>query len=601
MAWPATDFTSRPFDKVASDLAALCLAVNEREAALGQPESRFTIPLKTWASGVNYEIGDSVTGTDGNVYLSKTDHTSSSTNKPITGASYSTDWAREDGETWVTATSYVVEDRVIGTNPLGGQEGIYRCILAHTSSIDKRPFDGANYKDYWTIGRGQKPNPTTAEFAGFVLGGNAQANKLNDAIIDVQDAVKYLVENNDREKFTTTSGGSTLWTHDDIINDIDITILKSNKPITGNESLGYWEKIENWAVDTEYRERAAVRGTDGDIYVAKLEHTSVAAEEPITGGIYEQKWTPRTGLTWTTATNYAVNERVIGTSGPAFRCIQGHLSDSGNRPVTGVDWEDYWDSPRISMSLTWENNRSYDLDDIKTGTDTNDYVCKVPHTSIEGKDFNSDFNWWDSNVWERLRQYLDKLLYVIIGPERSASSKERTAGNDGGADQIEEAWDNTKVATPSTNTRDESFWLVGDSGNPTGFIYDDCDLTFETSKYSGSVIGTGTFNYNTYKTGGYLSITVTISFDGTNRSITDSSQPSGTQSTSVSVSTDEVINVSFVTAEPATWPIKVSSTNPTSQLGSVGGEVPDLTTPSGLTNDGLKFWLDISGELTDQA
>jgi len=55
-------------------------------------------------------IGHMVEGTDGNDYYCTAEHTASSSNKPITGADYSSYWADAgstgSGETWVSGSSY---------------------------------------------------------------------------------------------------------------------------------------------------------------------------------------------------------------------------------------------------------------------------------------------------------------------------------------------------------------------------------------------------------------------------------------------------------------------------------------------------------------
>jgi hypothetical protein len=433
MAWPATDFTSRPFDKVASDLSSLCLALNQREAALGIDETRFTIPLKVWTDGEDYEIGDAVTGTDSNVYLAKTDHTASSTNEPTDGASYADDWAKEDGETWVVSTSYDVEDRVIGTNGT-----IYRCILAHTSANDNRPITGVlNYQTYWTVGAGRKSRPSTAELSGLVLANDGDVDDLRSIIIEAQDGSKSMVEDHTREKFTTTSGGSTFWTHSDLIDDIDIT--------------------------------------------------------------------------------------------------------------------------------------------DNTGS----------------KDFSTDFNWWDSNVWERLRQYLDTLIYCIIGPEQNGDTYfSRSASSNVSA---EIAWDDTKADTPtSQNNPDRISWRIIKTGSIwDGSIRDDADFSYDTGKYSGSVIGSGKAFF-TLTRDSLISAT-TVSIDGNNKVISSGSGTTSDEtSITISLAGDTTYTAEFVTSEPASNPF-----NGTDDDGGVSAVRADNLTS--LQDDGVRFWLDISGELTDQA
>ncbi len=56
-----------------------------------------------------FSASSEVTGTDGSIYTCILSHTSAASNKPVTGANYSTYWIVKGttGGTWVTATAYV--------------------------------------------------------------------------------------------------------------------------------------------------------------------------------------------------------------------------------------------------------------------------------------------------------------------------------------------------------------------------------------------------------------------------------------------------------------------------------------------------------------
>jgi hypothetical protein len=335
MAWPATDFTKRSFADLAGDLSALCLAVNEREAALALTETVFTI---------------------------------------------------QDGTT--------------------------------------------------------KARPTTADLSGFTLGDNGDTDKFRDTIIEVQDAAKSLVDGTARERFTTTSGGSTFWTHTDLIDDIDIT--------------------------------------------------------------------------------------------------------------------------------------------DNTGS----------------KNFSTTFDWWDSNVWERLRKYIDKLIYCIIGAvqitDTSAVSKLRFEQD---AD-YEQSWDDTKAGTKGDSSLRGSMWAAAKSGVFGCNILSDFSVSYDTSRYSGSVIGDGSINTTRTQTTKQLA-DIIMEMDGNSETLSNSSSSVTIEAydTTIVVSANKNITSSVTTAETANAPF---STPGFLDRFEARFYMVDHTTPSGLTNDGLKFWLDISGELTDQ-
>jgi len=137
---------------------------------------------------------DEVIGTDGLNYRCILAHTSSNSNKPITGGSYATYWAQtgENGVEWQDSTSYKSWDatalRYDGINPsrldttsfkewadwcdelvlsgkdenavssaseVIGTDGLnYKSKVSsvHSSSIDDRPITGDNWGTYWELG-----------------------------------------------------------------------------------------------------------------------------------------------------------------------------------------------------------------------------------------------------------------------------------------------------------------------------------------------------------------------------------------------------------------------------------------------------------------
>jgi hypothetical protein len=139
--------------------------------------------LQPWA------VGDTLTGTDGKVYVCVKAYTSSdTTTRPITGASYATYWSAieeidvecnicgggnlEDAlprlmtkqpvgytgdivpDDWVITTGYSPGDYVTGTN----SKEIFVCITGHTSTADNRPSSGDSWDDpvagpYWEIAK----------------------------------------------------------------------------------------------------------------------------------------------------------------------------------------------------------------------------------------------------------------------------------------------------------------------------------------------------------------------------------------------------------------------------------------------------------------
>jgi len=107
-----------------------------------------------WVTGNDYYLKEVVEDPDtGDTFRCIKSHESASTNRPNTGASWTTYWERvfEAPDLWVTATSYLVGDYVSVKHNSGGYEyyGFYKCIANHTSGSTTKPIDGANWMTYW--------------------------------------------------------------------------------------------------------------------------------------------------------------------------------------------------------------------------------------------------------------------------------------------------------------------------------------------------------------------------------------------------------------------------------------------------------------------
>jgi hypothetical protein len=88
-----------------------------------------------------------VYGSDRKRYRALSNHTSSASNKPITGADWATYWesATEGNETWESGRIY----KAYASTVFGSDRRQYRCILDHTSSASNKPVSGASWATYW--------------------------------------------------------------------------------------------------------------------------------------------------------------------------------------------------------------------------------------------------------------------------------------------------------------------------------------------------------------------------------------------------------------------------------------------------------------------
>lgn len=119
-----------------------------------------------WVTATGYVVGDRVVGDDGQLYTCWTAHTSSATDEPgVTPATANWDdyWnlgtSSEETPAWANATAYVVGDLV------KRRKVIYECIANHTSSNPvatafgfrggNRPMDGTRAASFWRVYAGE--------------------------------------------------------------------------------------------------------------------------------------------------------------------------------------------------------------------------------------------------------------------------------------------------------------------------------------------------------------------------------------------------------------------------------------------------------------
>jgi len=66
---------------------------------------------------------------------------------------------------------------------------------------------------------------------------------------------------------------------------------------------------------------------------------------------------------WTTAWMYVAlsttPSSVLGTDGKYYRCINSHISDSDNKPITGKNWTSYWLETTTATTTVWATSTTY--------------------------------------------------------------------------------------------------------------------------------------------------------------------------------------------------------------------------------------------------
>jgi hypothetical protein len=108
---------------------------------------------------------------------------------------------------------------------------------------------------------------------------------------------------------------------------------------------------------------SVVLGTDGFDYKCILDHTSTLQTKPVTGNNWEPYWErliEYDSVTWADATIYPEGAIVQGTDGNDYRCIRYHLSTSDSQPITGVDYNIYWSTPAVTTrGEAWATSTDY--------------------------------------------------------------------------------------------------------------------------------------------------------------------------------------------------------------------------------------------------
>ena len=84
-----------------------------------------------------------------------------------------------------------------------------------------------------------------------------------------------------------------------------------------------------------------VVGTDSNVYRCKVSHTAATANKPVTGGSYTTYWEQVTE-TWSSGQNYGAGHLLVGTDSQVYRCILQHTSAAANQPVSGGSYTTYW-------------------------------------------------------------------------------------------------------------------------------------------------------------------------------------------------------------------------------------------------------------------
>jgi hypothetical protein len=270
----------------------------------------------------------------------------------------------------------------------------------------------------------------------------------------------------------------------------------TNKPTSGD----YWQS--RWTLESNHYGSGIdiVTGTDGNYHTCKWPHSGSSIFKPITGTKWSDVWGTAAGIwsssiaytwgqrpiyngkvveskqspnlnhvpqidnlcrfdwwwkycdfynfkTWSSGEFYSTKlSRVVGTDGNFYRCKKTHFPYDDRRPVTGSNWEMYWDleqkpntpetgidwqtywkkikcktpfeegvyflnqlenefawgtwgrveiSKDIQSYQTWQPDYEYNVGDMVIGSDQNIYACEIHHTSTINDCPITGANWDD--------------------------------------------------------------------------------------------------------------------------------------------------------------------------------------------------------------
>lgn len=138
-----------------------------------------------WAQKT-FSAASEVTGTDSLVYTCIRSHTSAASNRPVTGANWSTYWKQtgSTGGAWVTATAYTsTGDFTLGADTIAIEKAFLR-----KDGIDT-PITVIGHQEYLDIAdKGMEGNPTRLWFDNKLV----PTVYLNPQLDDITDVVHYM-------------------------------------------------------------------------------------------------------------------------------------------------------------------------------------------------------------------------------------------------------------------------------------------------------------------------------------------------------------------------------------------------------------------------
>ena len=309
-----------------------------------------------WQSDFQYYGGAKVWGTDGKVYIAKTEIqtvTSCENNKPVTGEFWDDYWGSP-------SLSYSHgRDIVEGTD---GKK--YYCRTLHTSDTVNRPVSGGSWAGKWGLVNDYSssttyPNGTSVHYDGYIVRSRyiytgANVGHTPD-VHNSQCHYDYWWEVLDNHTFKNwssntlfaTAGTSrVLGTDGNGYKCIKVHApFSNNRPVTGENWAEYWE-LESTPnvpeVDANWKEywakiKCSLPVQEGVFFTNHDAEFNVG----VWGRVVVSSNLPEVQY-WEEGRGYNVGDMVRGTDGLVYACEISHTSEFDNAPITGKNWDDYW-------------------------------------------------------------------------------------------------------------------------------------------------------------------------------------------------------------------------------------------------------------------
>lgn len=372
---------------------------------------------RKWKSGTEYKVGAVIIGTDDKLYVCYLDHTSSETNKPVSGASYTDYWTAwpEAPNTWQEEQGYEAGNIVY--------DGYMRiCKEPHTSTVENRHSSA-----YWAgiskvkvkvtadkkiITTCRFPQKITLTFSGILEILGAYCHYDYDTSCDAPDWVNpnrafVLTKTNDLNGYVRYACTDDYFSVEFTMRHVPYTdvspyetdgryvtiVLKRVKEGDANCHCVLFAVGKDIFISGKYSASAitidSVFGV-GDLGVSPNTYSMYRCKKAIPKGW--SGFAEYTGALRWTVKNYTAGQSAVGSDGNVYICFANHTAAEINKPVSGENYTDYWVAwPAAGTCPAWQDGHEYSPGNLRTNPGDYISICKVAHTSSAGNESSGTY------------------------------------------------------------------------------------------------------------------------------------------------------------------------------------------------------------------